>query len=114
MSTCTMEEWLEMTRDYHRRMAYNYGVACQDYDEGNWWYSVEACPAYSDTPRLEPDVKVVGKVRQPKHEVIKEAEEKFMEAYNDRRPHSIVRFVRIHFISGFSFEIKEFDRELYD
>lgn len=47
-------------------------------------------------------------------EVIKEASLLFIEAYNDKRPNSIVYFTRINFLSGFSFEISEFDRDMYD
>jgi len=114
MAVCSTEEWIAMQRDYHCRQAYMYSQAYNDYLEGDWWYSVMVAPAYADTPRVTPDVRVVGKKKQPKDEVIAEAEQQFYNVYNDHRKWSICRWVSLCFGCGFSYEVKELDRNLYD
>ncbi len=114
MSTCSVDDWMEMQMDYHKSMAVHLQKSLVDYKNGDFWYVVECLPCYSDIPRRQPDISATGERGESKHEVIARAEKEFMSVYDDRRPHSIMRIVWLCFKNGYSLEMKEIDHSEYD
>lgn len=113
MSMIPDNEAIRWQAEYHNNMAAKYNKALVDLENGDFWYEVQCAPAYSDVARKTPDVCVVGEKGESKNSVITKACDKFMEVYNDKRPHSIVRWVYMCFKSGLKKEMKERDPE-YD
>lgn len=117
-----IDEWLEAELDVLSEKCERMSQAVCDAENGDYWFTVEVRPAYSDKgqnpiivtserkPRIALCASGNGRDKTPIKELIAQAEVIFQEEYHDDRPYAMmVCEALLHFESGFCYVFKRDD-----